>query len=60
MPRLPKSQVKYTPKAMNPGERCKLCTHFYVVGAYEAGRCTQVEGEINSNGWCELFKRLAK
>ncbi len=61
MPRLPKSQVKYTPKAMNPNERCKLCTHFYVppvTDSYEAGRCTQVEGEINSNGWCELFKAM--
>ena len=59
MSRKTKSEVKYTPKAMNPNERCKLCTHFYVVpvvptagAAYEAGRCTQVEGEINSNGWC--------
>ena len=52
-----KSEVKYTPKAMNPNEKCKLCARFYSVGAYDAGRCTRVEGEINQGGWCELFKR---
>jgi hypothetical protein len=68
MARQPKSAVKYTPKAMNSDEKCNLCAHFYTVGAYDAqhylrylrvGRCTQVEGEINSQGWCELFKRQA-
>jgi High potential iron-sulfur protein len=57
MARKSKAEVKYTPRATNLDEKCKLCTHFYVVGAYDAGRCTQVEGEINSQGWCELFKR---
>jgi hypothetical protein len=58
MARQPKSAVKYTPKALNPDERCKLCAHFYTVGAYDAGRCTRVEGEINAQGWCELFKAV--
>ncbi len=56
MPRQSKAEVKYTPKAMNPNERCGLCAHFYKVGAYSSGRCTRVEGEINAQGWCELFK----
>lgn len=60
MDRKPKSEVKYTPKAMKPSERCKLCAHFYTVGQYDAGRCTRVEGEISPSGWCELFKRHAQ
>jgi len=60
MARKSKTEVKYTPKATMPSERCKLCAHFYTVGAYDAGRCTRVEGEIAPQGWCELFKRLTK
>ncbi len=55
MDRKTKAEVKYTPKAMDPNERCKLCAHFYVVGVYGTGRCTRVEGEINPQGWCKLF-----
>lgn len=60
MARKTKAEVFYVSKAMNPAERCKLCAHFYTVGAYDSGRCTRVEGEINSGGWCELFKRISK
>jgi high potential iron-sulfur protein len=56
MARKPKLEVKYTPKAMNLDEQCRKCAHFYKVGAYDAGRCTRVEGEISPQGWCELFK----
>lgn len=57
MARKLKFEVKYTPRAMDPAEQCDECAHFYIVGAYESGRCTRVEGEINSRGWCKLFKR---
>jgi hypothetical protein len=52
MARKSKHEVKYTLEAMDPSEQCKLCAHFYVVGMYDAGRCTRVDG------WCELFKAL--
>ncbi len=55
MARKLKAEVKYTPKAMDPAEQCAKCAHFYTVGAYEAGRCTRVEGQINPGGWCVLF-----
>jgi hypothetical protein len=57
MARKTKAEVGYTPKAMDPNEKCELCAHFYVVGAYDSGRCTRVELEINPRGWCKLFKR---
>ena len=57
MARLPKEQVDYMPKAKSHDEQCAECAHFYIVGAYKSGRCTRVEGEINSGGWCKLFKR---
>lgn len=59
MARKPKSEVEYTPKAMNPSEKCRLCAHYYTVGFHDAGRCTRVEGEISPGGWCKLFKRQA-
>ncbi len=60
MARKYKDEVEYTSNATDMSEQCKLCAHFYTVGAYDSGRCTRVEGEINSGGWCNLFKRLEK
>jgi hypothetical protein len=47
-----KDEAGYTPRAMNPRERCELCR--YMVGTTG---CRKVEGVISPAGWCKHFKR---
>ncbi len=45
-----KTEVNYTPKAMNKDERCALCLH------YEGNEiCEIVRGDISPLGWCNKF-----
>lgn len=50
--KLTKSETKYTPKAMKPSERCKVCEHFH-----SNESCDIVAGRISAQGWCNRFHR---
>jgi len=59
MTRQAKVDVSYTPKAKNPSEQCQWCVHFFSLPSASTGtghRCTKVEGSIEPQGWCKLFK----
>jgi hypothetical protein len=53
-----KAEVDYTPKAMNPAERCYRCRYFEDAFPKDAlrGKCDLVQGDISPNGWCKLFR----
>ena len=44
-----------------PGKpHCGVCTHFRDEDASGNGACELVEGKINEDMWCELFKDKRK
>lgn len=50
----PKSAVNYS----LGGDHCGACTHFIDENERtETGRCELVEGTIDEDYWCKLFKR---
>lgn len=55
--KVPHSEVDYTPKAMNPKNRCGVCLKF--IPANMGGPdCVFIAKPINPNGWCNRFRRV--
>lgn len=51
--KVPKQSVSYR-ETPNGANRCSTCANFI-----EPSSCKLVEGAINPNGWCGLFKPKA-
>lgn len=57
MPKRSKASVDYS----LGGDHCGACVHFINENeATETGECELVEGSIEEDYWCKLFKREGK
>lgn len=51
--KVPQASVHYQTQPNDNGQKCSLCRNFVT----ESNSCRLVEGEISSDGWCDLWAK---